>query len=125
MSKSGALRGVITERLRTACPHVSYGQAEKHTARPYIVYTLETISAADDMETMELEVNCVDYGKDTGPCESLADQVEMLFDRWYYIDADIQFSTYRNRRQPVTEEDRQIIRRRILIEIHFTERGDK
>ena len=124
MSKTAALRGAITERLRTACPRVSYGQTGKVTARPYVVYTLETISTADDMETVELEVNCMDYGSDTAPCETVADQVEHLFDRWYYLDEEIQFSAYIDRRQPVTEEDRSVIRRRLLIEIHVTERRD-
>lgn len=124
MSKTAVLRGAITERLRTACPRVFYGQADRETARPYLVYTLETISTADDMETVELEVNCMDYGSDTAPCEALADQVECLFDRWYYLDGEIQFSTYTDRRQPVTEEDRSVIRRRLLIEIHATERRD-
>lgn len=124
MSKTAVLRGAITERLRAACPRVSYGQTGKVTARPYVVYTLETISAADDMETVELEVNCMDYGSDTSPCETVADQVERLFDRWYYLDEEIQFSAYIDRRQPVTEEDRSVVRRRLLIEIHVTERRD-
>lgn len=125
MSKTAALRKAITARLKTACPRVTYGQADSKTARPYIVYNLETISTQDDMDTLELEANCMDYGKDTTPCEELADQVEALFDRWYYLDDKIQFSTYIDRRQPVEEEDRQIIRRRILIEIHLTERREK
>lgn len=124
VSKTAALRGAITERLRAACPRVCYGQADRETVRPYLVYTLETISTADDMETMELEVNCMDYGSDTAPCEALADQVERLFDRWYYLNEEIQFSAYIDRRQPVTEEDRSVIRRRLLIEIHVTERRD-
>lgn len=125
MSKTAALRKAITARLKTACPRVVYGQAGKKTARPYIVYSLETISKSDDMELLELEANCMDYGPDTDLCETVADQVEMLFDRWYYLDDAIQFSAYIDRRQPVTEEDRSIIRRRLLIEIHLTERRNK
>lgn len=122
MSKTVALRKAISERLKTACPRVYYGQADKSTARPYVVYTVETVATEDDMETMELEANVMDYGADTEPCETIADEVERLFDKWYYLDEEIQFSTYEDRRQPVQEEDRQIIRRRILIEIHLTER---
>lgn len=125
MSKTAALRKAITARLKTACPRVVYGQADSKTARPYIVYTLETVGSADDMETVELEANCTDYGADTEPCEAIADQVEALFDKWYYLNDMIQFATYVDRRQPVTEEDRKIIRRRLLIEIHLTERRDK
>lgn len=125
MSKTVALRKAISERLKTACPRVHYGQADKNTARPYVVYTVETVATEDDMETMELEANVIDYGADTEPCETIADEVERLFDKWYYLDDEIQFSTYKNRRQPVQEEDRKIIRQRILIEIHLTERRNK
>ena len=104
---------------------MTYGQADSKTARPYIVYSLETVSSADDMETVELEANVMDYGANTEPCEAIADQVEALFDKWYYLDDEIQLATYVDRRQPVTEEDRKIIRRRLLIEIHMTERRDK
>ncbi len=122
MSKTVALRKALNERLKAACPHVYYGQADKNTARPYVVYTVETVAAEDNMETMELEANVMDYGSDTEPCETIADEVERLFDKWYYLDEEIQFSAYLDRRQPVQEEDRKIIRRRILIEIHLTER---
>ena len=71
MSKTAALRKAITARLKTACPRVVYGQADSKTARPYIVYTLETVGSADDMETIELEANCMDYGADTEPCEAI------------------------------------------------------
>lgn len=125
MSKTAAMRKAISDRLRTACPRVYYGQADSETARPYIVYSLETVSSADDMQLVELEANVMDYGKDTEPCEDLADRVETLFDKWYYLDDAIQFSTYTDRRQPVMEEDRRVIRRRLLIEIHLTERRDK
>lgn len=125
MSKTAALRKAITTRLKSACPRVTYGQADSKTARPYIVYSLETVGTMDDMETLELEANVMDYGANTEPCEDIADQVEALFDKWYYLDEVIQFAAYVDRRQPVTEEDRKIIRRRLLIEIHLTERRDK
>ena len=125
MSKTEAVRKAITSRLTSACPRVTYGQADSKTARPYIVYSLETLSSTDDMALGELEVNCMDYGADTATCEALADQVEALFDKWYYLDDEVQFATYVDRRQPVTEEDRKVIRRRLLIEIHITERRDK
>ena len=125
MSKTENLRTVLTERLQTACPRVCYAQAKSGTDFPYLVYTVETLGTEDDLERIELEVNAVDYGTDTGPCEALADAVEELFDRWYYLDDQVQLSTYLDRRQPVAEEDRSIIRRRILIEIHFYERRPK
>lgn len=122
MSNMKALRTAVTAKLQESCPRVYYGQAASKTERPYIVYTLEQISQEDDLITLELEANVMDYGQDTGPAEDLADAVMASFDRLYYLDNDIQFSTYPTRQQPVSEEDRSVIRRRLLIEIHFYER---
>ena len=122
MSKTIALRTVLTERLRTCCPRVWYGQAKDTTQRPYLVYTVEQLSYGDGQHLMELEVNVVDYGDDTAPAEELSDAVESAFDQWHYLDETIQISTYNDRKQPVEEEDRQIIRRRLLIELHVYER---
>lgn len=125
MSKTEALRTVITSKLETFCPRVYYGQAKKGTDRPYIVYSLEQIDQMDDQHTMELEVNVMDYGLDTGPVERISDAVMDGFDRLYFMSEEIFFSAYPNRRQPVTEENRNVIRRRLLIEIHFYEmRGE-
>ena len=125
VSKTEALRKAVKDRLGAAGAPVYYAQANEDTVRPYMVYSLETVTASDDMEIVELEANCMDYGKDTAECEALADQVERLFDKWYHLDDQIQISTYLDRRQPVFEEDRRVIRRRLLIEIHLTERRDK
>lgn len=122
MSKTQALRMAITAKLQELCPRVYYGQAKSKTERPYIVYTLEQIDQADDLMTMELEANVMDYGQDTSPAENLSDAVMASFDRFYYMDKEIQFSAYPTRQQPVTEEDRSVIRRRLLIEIHLHER---
>ena len=122
MSKTTALRAVLTAKLQTICPRVYYGQADKETARPYLVYTLEQLSQEDDLHQMELEINVTDYGIDTTPAETIADGIMAAFDKWYYIDDEIQFAAYPDRCQPVTEDDRLVIRRRLLIEIHFYER---
>ena len=122
MSNMKALRTAVTANLQALCPRVYYGQAKSKTERPYIVYTLEQIDQTDDLHTLELEANVMDYGQDTGPAEELSYAVMAAFDRFYYLDKEIQFSTYPTRQQPVTEEDRNVIRRRLLIEIHLHER---
>lgn len=67
MSKTLALRTVLTGRLLECCPRVWYGQAKRKDVRPYLVYTLEQTSKSDGQHLMELEVNVVDYGDDTAP----------------------------------------------------------
>lgn len=122
MSKTTALRAVVTARLQTICPRVYYGQADPNAARPYLVYTLEQLGQEDDMHRLELEINVTDYGTDTEPVETMADEIMAAFEKWYYIDDTIQFASYPDRCQPVTEDDRNVIRRRLLIEMHFYER---
>ena len=122
MSKTVALRAVLTERLKTACPRVYYGQAAGEVVRPYVVYSVEKLSDTDSLEQMQMEVNVVDYGTDTSTCETIADSIETAFDRWSHLDEEIQLTTWNDRRQPVEEEDRKIIRRRLLIDINFYDR---
>lgn len=50
--------------------------------------------------------------------------MEAAFDQWHYLDETLQISAYNDRRQPVEEEDRNIIRRRILLELHVYERSN-
>lgn len=116
------LRAVLTGRLRTCCPRVWYGQAKEKDQRPYLVYTVEQLSHSDNQRLMELEVNVVDYGDDTAPAEEISDAVEEAFDAWHYLDENLQISAYNDRRQTVEEEDRNIIRRRLLLELHVYER---
>lgn len=123
MHNTKALRTVLTGRLATVCPRVYYAQAKSGTERPYLVYTLDTLAKEDGRETMELEINAVDYGTDTAPCEALADAVEGVLEGWHHLDEDLQCSAYPDRRQTVTEEDRRIIRRRLLVELHVYERS--
>lgn len=122
MSKTTALRAVLTARLQTICPQVYYGQADTKAARPYLVYTLDQLGQEDDMHQLELEINVTDYGVDTATVETIADSIMDAFDKWYYIDDAIQFAAYPDRCQSVTEDDRNVIRRRLLIELHFYER---
>lgn len=123
MTKTLAARSVIQAELKKLCSNVHFEQANSDAAFPYLVYSLEELTHEYGLTLCQLEVNAVDYGTSTSTCETLADNVQLALDRLLHIDSDVQFNIYRERRQPVSEEDRKIIRRRMTFEVRLHERG--
>lgn len=123
MNKTHAVRLAIQEKLASICTDTYFSQADADASLPYLVYIINEISCEYGLTLCELEVNAVDYGKDTSVCDALADTVQTELDQWLYIDDDVEFTVYRDRRQIVTEEDRNIIRRRMTFEVRMHERG--
>lgn len=124
MAKTLALRSALTAQLKTSCGMVFFDHAEfpKQKRYPYCVYTLEELSCEDGKTLCELEVNVVDYGKDTERCERMCDDIQKRMDHLLHMGEEVEFSAYKERRQPVSEEDRNIIRRRLTFELHVYER---
>ena len=122
-SKTVALRKGVSGVISRIIPSVYFGQADGNHPKQYVVYDLEELSFEDGCHRMQLEVNCMDYGTDTAACETLADQIQAEFDHYKELNDEILFKCYFDRRQPVYEEDRKIIRRRLLFEIHLYERS--
>lgn len=123
MGKTTAARAAIMAELKKLCSRVHYDYAEDGAVYPYLVYSLEEISHLDGLTLCQLEVNAMDYGTSTGTCETLADNIQAAFDKYMFINDDVQFEAYRDRRQPVQEEDKKIIRRRMTFEVRMHERG--
>lgn len=123
MSKTMETRAVIQMELKTLCNNVYFDSADKDVVFPYLTYTLEEISHTDGTTLCELEINVVDYGSDTMGCETLCDNIQKVFDHFQHIDKNVMLQIYRGRRQPIQEEDKKIIRRRMTFEVRLHERG--
>lgn len=123
MGKTTAARAAIMAELKKLCSRVYYDYADNGAAYPYLVYSLEEVSHLDGLTPCQLEVNAIDYGASTGICETLADNVQAALDKYMFINGAVQFEVYRGRRQPVREEDKKIIRRRMTFEVRMHERG--
>lgn len=123
MSKTKALRTAVVEVIRRYASCVYYGQADPEHPKQYVVYDLEEISRADNRTDMQLEINCMDYGTDTSACETMADSLQKAFDHIVVSKDEIFFNAYIDRRQPVYEEDRKIIRRRLMFNLYLYERS--
>lgn len=131
MSKTIALRTVVQTLLEgivtpsdaeTPSMKVYFQQAEKEHPCKYIVYTLDEVMREDERTTLELEVNVMDYGTNTENAETLADTIQATLDKNFQLTNDIAVYFYIDRRNNVTEEDRNIIRRRLTFTTYLYER---
>ena len=123
--KTVALREVVKEVLASIAPGgtaIYYGQAEKGAGHRYIVFTLDEVLREDERTTLELEVNVMDYGLDTSYAEDLSDDIQAGFDKLVRIENEIAVYFYIDRRNSPTEEDRNIIRRRLTFSTYLYER---
>ena len=121
MSKSIALRTALQTILKAKTSNVYYEEAPDTHPYPYVVYELGELSHDSGRTLIQLEVNVIDHGDSTSVAEALADDIQDALHKLYYIDTSIQFSSYKNQRNTVKEDDKQIIRRRLLFEIHLHE----
>lgn len=116
------LRMFVQTQLATLNPESYYGVAGADATHPYLVYNIEEVSRIDNLSVMELEVSVVDYGLNTEPAEALADRIQADFDHLYAINDDFQAAFYCERRQPIFENDKNVIRRRLTFQVRVCER---
>lgn len=127
MNRTIALRTVVVSALSAAMPQgskVYYQQAQDDHPKIYAVYTVELVDNTDERFSYEVEVNLMDYGKNTATIEDLADTVHDALDKKVVINQDIGVHFYADRRNAVEEEDRNILRRRLTFSAYLYERGN-
>lgn len=123
MANNTAARTAIKTQLLACADRVYFDHANPKAEFPYVVYNVEELDVNSGLTLCELEVNVMDYGEETAVCEALADTIQSALHFYHYLDAEIGFSLYRERRQPIQEEDKKIIRRRLTFEMRLYERG--
>ena len=116
-SNTNALKEYITSLLKTACAHVHFEKCSEKSY-PYIVYELSETGHEAGRTQYKFEVNCIDKGTATA-VDDIADCIQDMFDEGSYDNEKISFYTYRNLRQTVDEEDKNIRRRRLIFELYF------
>jgi len=125
MNRTLALRTVVVSALTTQMPQgskVYYQQAQDDHPKIYAVYTVGMIDNTDERHVYEVEVNLMDYGKNTATIEDLADKVHDAIDKLVVINESIGVHFYADRRNAVEEEDRNILRRRLTFSAYLYER---
>lgn len=114
----------IREKLRTillttGCNEVYSTRRTNTDTYPYITFDITELSDMYGTTKAQVEVNCVSRGK-SAEVDDLADDVQTLLHNYYYIDSTGCFRTYKNSRSTVEEEDKNIVRRRILFDLHIS-----
>lgn len=125
LQKTIALRTVVVSKLTEVMPEgskVYFQIAQDDHPKIYAVYTLDQIDLTDGRNAFELEVNVMDYGKDTATLENLADTIQTAFNKYVVINDNIGVYFYSDRRNSVEEEDRNILRRRLTFSAYLYER---
>ena len=122
MTRTIELRKMIQNKLKEYCDRVYAMRSDvEDITEKHIVYELSEASYAYHRINYQLEVDVFDYGTDTAAAEMLADEIQKGMDGWNYLDEKLQFSCYRGLRNNVVEENKDIIRKRLLFELHLYE----
>jgi len=121
MSKTIELRKELTRMFKTEIDEVHFEIADDSAPYPYLQYEIDEIRNEDGKSVIILEVNILDYGTSTITVETLADDVQKLLHKYYFINDEIQFSSYKLVKNIVQEEDKKIRRRRLTFEIQLHE----
>lgn len=110
------LRTLIRSKLLQRVDEAYYGVAASSAVTPYAVFELRELAVEDGLSLQELEVNVMDYGLDTERAEAISDGIQADLDHFQHLDEDFEVSIYKERRQPLYEDDKQIIRRRLTFQ---------
>ncbi len=121
MSKTIELREELTRIFKTLIEEVHYEVVPDDSPYPYLSYKLDEIRSEYGKSFIIAEVNILDYGTETRIVEALADKIQERLHKYYFINDNIQFSSYKLVRNIVEEEDKKIRRRRLTFEVQLFE----
>lgn len=129
MSKTIELRKQLQTLLKTIVPNSFHEERDKDTPYPYLVFEFNELGYNYGKTTLQLEINIFDYktrfvdGVSVGSrvVESLSDTVQDTLNKYHFINNKIQFATYKINRNTIKEEDKMIMRRRMIFELQLHE----
>lgn len=117
------LRIAIKQILETHHTDIHFQRAPRDATFPYVVYDFPNSFENEDQEIFNFDVDIWDNNEDTTNLETIASTFWKLFNRYHYIDDDIQFSVYRdNRLPPLDEEENNIKRRKLIFQLRYFDR---
>ena len=118
-----AVKGRIAEVIEdVSTPDAVPGLDGGERNFPYATFEIQEFPEISHRIPVQLEVNLVDYGTNGALVDSIADDVQAAFDRYMYMDDDIQFIAYKGSRNIIRESDKLVMRRRLIFELSFYER---
>lgn len=90
---------------------------------PYIVYNLPQSFTIDDQENFNLDIDVWDNNEITTALETLSQSIWDELNRYYHIDENMQFTTYRINRMTIQDDDPRIRRRTLMFNIRYYDRS--
>lgn len=120
MSTSKIREEVRTLLLTTGCNDVVMPPRTDTGNYPYITFEIHEFSSDYGKTLCQLEINCVGRGKSVD-IDNMADEVQDLMNQYQYIDQGVLFRLFKATRNIVEEEDKEIVRRRLLFDLHIYE----
>lgn len=116
------VRALFQRKLLESCAHVYFGSAPSSVEHPCIVWNLQELAYEDGLSLQELEADVMDYGENTAPAEAIADDLQHRMDHFQSLEETFEVTVYRERRQPLQENDKLVIRRRLTFQVRLYER---
>lgn len=110
---------IRTLLLLTGCTEIYSSRRTNTDTYPYITFDITEFSDMYGTTKGQVEVNCVGRGK-SADMDDLADEVQSLLHNYQYFDSTVSFRLYKNARTTIEEEDKNIVRRRILFDLHIS-----
>ena len=119
MSKTTELRDQIQAQLESVAQNVYFQKKPTRFGYPYVTFEMNELGYDSGKTLYQMEINVIDEGTSTAAVETIADDIQSLLHRLYYIGDTIQFVCYKDQRQTIREDDPKIHRRRMLFELHL------
>lgn len=123
MSKTAALRKLVTEALRTTPGATYHKTASKDAAYPYKTFKLTSVAFVEARDDQELEIDIWDRSPDQKRIEEIADQIERTLAGATLPRHPIYPSFFRENRYNLDDPDKtlQHIQLRFLVQLYETE----
>ena len=116
MSKTAALRGIVSARLNTVPGQTYHKKAAAGAVYPYKVYVLDSVAFTDAArDDFDLLVDIWDRAPDQKRIEEIADQIERLFNDANLPAPPIYPTFFRDTRHNLDDPDKELQH----IQLHF------
>lgn len=111
------IRAEMVAALNGVTDRIYYLNFPKPATYPYVVFELREMLVADGRTSYTLEVDVV--SKDNATTISMADKVADAIDHCAVMTNDLFFHSYRSRRYAVVEEDKNIQRVHLQMDLFY------
>lgn len=118
-NNTNELKKQLQSILKGICTSVYYEIVRENKKYPYLIYEIKQLSYEAGCSSYEIEINCVDKNESTALVDEVADQVQNLLEGYEFANDKISFYTYTASRQTVYEEDKNLKRRRLTVELRL------